>query len=71
MRNYLLIDLPIQQGFGLRLVRKACDERLCWIVENAGLEGFNAATDVYGDLADQEPEAAGHGHSQGPGGHSH
>ncbi len=71
-------------------------------------EGFNAATDVYGDLAkdgvidpvkvtrsalanaasiaamfitteavvferpaDAEPAAAGHGHSHGPGGHSH
>ena len=51
---------------GVRLVRKACDEPLRWIAENAGLEGyvvvskvralkphegFNAATDVYGDLA--------------------
>ena len=49
----------------MRLVRKACDEPLRWIAENAGLEGyvvvakvrelgknegFNAATDVYGDL---------------------
>jgi len=51
---------------GVRLVRKACDEPLRWIAENAGLEGyvvvakvramahnegFNAATDIYGDLA--------------------
>jgi chaperonin GroEL len=108
---------------GVRLVRKACDEPLRWIAENAGLEGyvvvakvralkvnegFNAATDVYGDLAkdgvidpvkvtrsalanaasiaamfittealvyerpaDEEPAAGGHGHSHGPGGHSH
>ncbi|MCX6437127.1 MAG: chaperonin GroEL, partial [Actinobacteria bacterium] len=111
------------KAVGVRLVRKACDEPLRWIAENAGLEGyvvvakvramkanegFNAATDVYGDLAkdgvidpvkvtrsalanaasiaamfitteavvyerpaDQEPEAGGHGHSLGPGGHSH
>ena len=53
------------QAVGVRLVRKACDEPLRWIAENAGLEGyvvvakvramkahegFNAATDVYGDL---------------------
>ena len=111
------------KAVGVRLVRKACDEPLRWIAENAGLEGyvvvakvramkanegFNAATDVYGDLAkdgvidpvkvtrsalanaasiaamfitteavvyerpaDQEPDAGGHGHSHGPGGHSH
>ena len=112
------------KAVGVRLVRKACDEPLRWIAENAGLEGyvvvakvramkanegFNAATDVYGDLAkdgvidpvkvtrsalanaasiaamfitteavvyerpaDETPEAAGgHGHSHGPGGHSH
>jgi chaperonin GroEL len=111
------------KAVGVSLVRKACDEPLRWIAENAGLEGyvvvakvramkhnegFNAATDVYGDLAkdgvidpvkvtrsalanaasiaamfitteavvferpaDQEPAAAGHGHSHGPGGHSH
>ncbi len=111
------------KAVGVRLVRKACDEPLRWIAENAGLEGyvvvakvramkanegFNAATDVYGDLAkdgvidpvkvtrsalanaasiaamfitteavvyerpaDQEPEAGGHGHSHGPGGHAH
>ena len=109
---------------GVSLVRKACDEPLRWIAENAGLEGyvvvskvralpanegFNAATDVYGDLrkdgvidpvkvtrsalanaasiaamfitteavvyerpAEDVAEAAGgHGHSHGPGGHSH
>jgi chaperonin GroEL len=111
------------KAVGVRLVRKACDEPLRWIAENAGLEGyvvvakvralkvnegFNAATDVYGDLAkdgvidpvkvtrsalanaasiaamfittealvyerpaDDEPSAGGHGHSHGPGGHSH
>ncbi len=111
------------KAVGVALVRKACDEPLRWIAENAGLEGyvvvakvramkhnegFNAATDVYGDLAadgvidpvkvtrsalanaasiaamfitteavvferpaDAEPPAAGHGHSHGPGGHSH
>ena len=111
------------KAVGVRLVRKACDEPLRWIAENAGLEGyvvvakvralkvnegFNAATDVYGDLAkdgvidpvkvtrsalanaasiaamfittealvyerpaDEEPVAGGHGHSHGPGGHSH
>ena len=111
------------KAVGVSLVRKACDEPLRWIAENAGLEGyvvvakvralsanegFNAATDVYGDLrkdgvidpvkvtrsalanaasiaamfitteavvferpADEEPAAAGHGHSHGPGGHSH
>jgi len=111
------------KAVGVRLVRKACDEPLRWIAENAGLEGyvvvakvramkahegFNAATDIYGDLAkdgvidpvkvtrsalanaasiaamfitteavvferpaNEEPAASGHGHSHGPGGHSH
>ena len=113
------------KAVGVRLVRKACDEPLRWIAENAGLEGyvvvakvramkpnegFNAATDIYGDLAKDgvidpvrvtrsalanaasiaamfitteavvyekpaEQAAAdavgGHGHSHGPGGHSH
>jgi chaperonin GroEL len=112
------------KAVGVRLVRKACDEPLRWIAENAGLEGyvvvakvramkhnegFNAATDVYGDLAAdgvidpvkvtrsalanaasiaamfitteavvyEKPaeqaaaDAGGHGHSHGPGGHSH
>jgi len=108
---------------GVRLVRKACEEPLRWIAENAGQEGyvvvskvkalkkdegFNAATDEYGDLVkagvidpvkvtrsalanaasiaamfittealvfetpeEKKEEAAGHGHSHGPGGHSH
>ena len=113
------------KAVGVSLVRKACDEPLRWIAENAGLEGyvvvakvramkhnegFNAATDVYGDLAAdgvidpvkvtrsalanaasiaamfitteavvyEKPAeqaaadaAGGHGHSHGPGGHSH
>jgi chaperonin GroEL len=111
------------QAVGVALVRKACDEPLRWIAENAGLEGyvvvakvramkpnegFNAATDVYGDLAkdgvidpvkvtrsalanaasiaamfitteavvferpaNEEASSSGHGHSHGPGGHSH
>ena len=112
------------KAVGVRLVRKACDEPLRWIAENAGLEGyvvvskvralkahegFNATTDVYGDLAkdgvidpvkvtrsalanaasiaamfitteavvyerpadDVQDSAGGHGHSHGPGGHSH
>ena len=111
------------KAVGVALVRKACDEPLRWIAENAGLEGyvvvskvralkshegFNAATDVYGDLAkdgvidpvkvtrsalanaasiaamfitteavvferpaNEEPASNGHGHSHGPGGHSH
>ena len=112
------------KAVGVRLVRKACDEPLRWIAENAGLEGyvvvakvralkahegFNAATDVYGDLAkdgvidpvkvtrsalanaasiaamfitteavvyerpadEVADSAGGHGHSHGPGGHSH
>ena len=108
---------------GVRLVRKACEEPLRWFAENAGQEGyvvvskvkalkkdegFNAATDEYGDLVkagvidpvkvtrsalanaasiaamfittealvfetpeEKKEEAAGHGHSHGPGGHSH
>ena len=53
------------KAVGVRLVRKAADEPLRWIAENAGLEGYvvvskvramkpnegyNAATDKYGDL---------------------
>ena len=53
------------RAVGVRLVRKACDEPLRWIAENAGHEGyvvvakvrtlganegFNAATDIYEDL---------------------
>lgn len=64
----LIGDLGFEgdKAVGVRLVRKACDEPLRWIAENAGLEGyvvvakvramkahegFNAQTDVYGDLA--------------------
>ena len=60
-------DLGFQgdKAVGVRLVRKACDEPLRWIAENAGVEGYvvvakvramkphegyNAATGVYGDL---------------------
>jgi len=53
------------EAVGVRLVRKASDEPLRWIAENAGQEGYvvvakvralsknegyNAATDIYGDL---------------------
>ena len=53
------------KAVGVRLVRKAADEPLRWIADNAGLEGYvvvskvramkpnegyNAATDKYGDL---------------------
>jgi chaperonin GroEL len=56
------------RAVGVRLVRKACDEPLRWIAENAGQEGyvvvskvramkpnegFNAADDTYGDLVKQ------------------
>jgi len=111
------------KAVGVRLVRKACDEPLRWIAENAGHEGyvvvakvrtmkanegFNAGTEVYEDLVkvgvidpvkvtrsalanaasiaamfittealvfetpeDKKEEVSGHGHSHGPGGHSH
>jgi len=112
------------KAVGVRLVKKACDEPLRWIAENAGHEGyvvvakvrsmkpnegFNAGTEVYGDLvadgvidpvkvtrsalanaasiaamfittealvfetpeAQKEEATSGHGHSHGPGGHSH
>ncbi|NBR94208.1 MAG: chaperonin GroEL [Actinobacteria bacterium] len=111
------------EAVGVRLVRKACDEPLRWIAENAGQEGYvvvakvralsknegyNAASDVYGDLVkdgvidpvkvtrsalanaasiaamfittevlvfekkeEELPASGGHGHSHGPGGHSH
>ncbi|TRZ86242.1 MAG: chaperonin GroEL, partial [Streptomycetaceae bacterium] len=117
------LGLDGDQAVGVRLVRKACEEPLRWIAENAGHEGyvvvskvramkpnegFNAATDVYGDLVkdgvidpvkvtrsalanaasiaamfittealvfetpeEKKAEAAGNGHSHGPGGHSH
>ena len=59
------LKLSGDQAVGVRLVRKACEEPLRWIAENAGQEGyvvvskvrsmkshegFNAATEVYGDL---------------------
>ncbi len=59
------LGLEGDRAVGVRLVRKACDEPLRWIAENAGHEGyvvvakvrtlganegFNAATDVYEDL---------------------
>jgi len=117
------LGLEGDAAVGVRLVRKACDEPLRWIAENAGQEGyvvvskvrtlkpnegFNAATDVYEDLVKvgvidpvkvtrsalanaasiaamfittealvfetpeaNKEEAAGHGHSHGPGGHTH
>ena len=111
------------RAVGVRLVRKACDEPLRWIAENAGQEGyvvvskvramkpnegFNAYSETYTDLVkegvidpvkvtrsalanaasiaamfittealvfetpeEKKDESAGHGHSHGPGGHSH
>ena len=111
------------RAVGVRLVRKACDEPLRWIAENAGQEGyvvvskvramkpnegFNAYSETYTDLVkegvidpvkvtrsalanaasiaamfittealvfetpeEKKDEATGHGHSHGPGGHSH
>jgi len=111
------------RAVGVRLVRKACDEPLRWIAENAGQEGyvvvskvrtmkpndgFNAHSETYTDLVkegvidpvkvtrsalanaasiaamfittealvfetpeEKKDEPAGHGHSHGPGGHSH
>ena len=59
------LGLEGDMAVGVRLVRKACDEPLRWITENAGHEGyvvvakvrtmkpnegFNAATEVYEDL---------------------
>ena len=117
------LGLEGDAAVGVRLVRKACDEPLRWIAENAGQEGYvvvakvrtlkandgyNAATDIYEDLVKvgvidpvkvtrsalanaasiasmfittealvfetpeiKKEEAAGHGHSHGPGGHTH
>jgi chaperonin GroEL len=117
------LGLSGDEATGVALVRKAVQEPLRWIAENAGKEGYvvvqrvrdlgfgngyNAATDEYADLvaagvvdpvkvtrsavlnaasiaalvlttdalvaekpADAEPDAGGHGHSHGPGGHSH
>ena len=54
------------KAVGVNIIRKACDEPLRWIAENAGVEGYvvvarvrdmkpnegyNAANDSYGDLA--------------------
>jgi len=62
------LKLTGDQAVGVRLVRKACEEPLRWIAENAGHEGyvvvakvramkpnegFNAETEVYGDLVGQ------------------
>ncbi|CAN2233786.1 GroL Chaperonin GroEL (HSP60 family) [actinobacterium SCGC AAA044-D11] len=59
------LGLEGDKAVGVRLVRKACDEPLRWIAENAGHEGyvvvakvrtmkpnegFNAGTEVYEDL---------------------
>ena len=118
------LGLTGDKAVGVRLVKKACDEPLRWIAENAGHEGyvvvakvrsmkpnegFNAGTEVYGDLvadgvidpvkvtrsalanaasiaamfittealvfetpeSQKEEATSGHGHSHGPGGHSH
>jgi chaperonin GroEL len=117
------LGLTGDEATGVALVRKAVQEPLRWIAENAGKEGYvvvqkvrdlgfgngyNAATDEYADLvaagvvdpvkvtrsavlnaasiaalvlttdalvadkpADTEGDAGGHGHSHGPGGHSH
>jgi chaperonin GroEL len=117
------LGLEGDKAVGVRLVRKACDEPLRWIAENAGHEGyvvvakvrtmkanegFNAGTEVYEDLVkvgvidpvkvtrsalanaasiaamfittealvfetpeEKKEESNGHGHSHGPGGHSH
>jgi chaperonin GroEL len=117
------LGLDGDRAVGVRLVRKACDEPLRWIAENAGQEGyvvvskvrtmkpnegFNAYSETYTDLVkegvidpvkvtrsalanaasiaamfittealvfetpeEKKEEAAGHGHSHGPGGHSH
>jgi chaperonin GroEL len=117
------LGLEGDRAVGVRLVRKACDEPLRWIAENAGQEGyvvvskvrtmkpnegFNAFSETYTDLVkegvidpvkvtrsalanaasiaamfittealvfetpeEKKEEAAGHGHSHGPGGHSH
>jgi len=62
------LDLPEEQKFGLTIIRKAIEEPLRQIAENAGVEGsivihkvregkgnfgFNAATGEYGDLLEQ------------------
>jgi chaperonin GroEL len=62
------LDVPDEQKFGLAIIRKAIEEPLRQIAENAGVEGsivihkvregkgsygFNAATGEYGDLLEQ------------------
>jgi len=62
------LDVPDEQKFGLSIVRRAIEEPLRQIAENAGVEGsivlhkvregkgsfgFNAATGEYGDLLEQ------------------
>ncbi|MGQ0465783.1 MAG: chaperonin GroEL, partial [Sporichthyaceae bacterium] len=60
------LGLTGEEALGVQVVRKAVDEPLRWIAENAGHEGyvvvanvrernigFNAATGVYGDLVAQ------------------
>jgi chaperonin GroEL len=59
------LDVPDEQRFGVQIIRRAIEEPLRQIVQNAGLEGavvvekvkegkgdygYNAATDQYGDL---------------------
>jgi chaperonin GroEL len=62
------LEVPAEQKFGLSIIRKAIEEPLRQIAENAGVEGsivinkvregkgsygFNAATGEYGDLLEQ------------------
>src|ERR1700712_2694761 len=62
------LGLTGDEAFGVRIVRRACDEPLRWIAENGGINGYvvtskvrelgpgngyNAADDTYGDLVAQ------------------
>ena len=62
------LGLTGDEAYGVRVVRKACDEPLRWIAENGGVNGYvvtakvrelgvgngyNAADDTYGDLVAQ------------------
>ena len=62
------LDVPTEQKFGIAIIRKAIEEPLRQIAENAGVEGaivinkvregkgsygYNAATGEYGDLLEQ------------------
>src|SRR5687768_214084 len=62
------LGLTGDEAYGVRVVRKACDEPLRWIAENGGVNGYvvtakvrelgvgngyNAAEDTYGDLVAQ------------------